>query len=269
MLMRLKRTNNIILTLVIVTCASFTQIDSAPNSGKLAGREISVTSILDSLITQFKKVEDYTVKVKISVNMPRFRMPKKVVKLYFKQPDKVKIETDGFAVVPKTGVTSSPLTTFNRLMQPFVVDSTLLMGHHHWIIEGAINTDSVVFRFNDLSSLDSVNLITRLWINSEYWVITIMESYLGDMKVMSVSNEFEEIEEGIYLPKITEMNFHFGGDFLATIGNRGHSGGPFGERHRIPNDSESDDFNGSIRMEFSRYKINRGLKDKIFKKTTF
>ncbi len=267
--MRLLRTKNIIITLVVVTWACFTQINSAQNSGKLAVREISIASILDSLVTQFQKVEDYTVKVKISVNMPRFRMPKKVVKLYFKQPDKVKIEADGFAVVPKTGVTTSPLGTFNRLMQPSVVDSTLLMGHHHWIIEGAINTDSVEFRFNDLSSLDSVNLITRLWINSEYWVITKMESYLGDMKVMSVNNEFEEIEEGIYLPKISEMNFHFGGDFLATIGNREPLGGPFGERHRILNDSESDDFNGSIRMEFSRYKINRGLKDKIFKKTTF
>jgi len=67
-----------------------------------------VAALSDSLIQQFQRVQDYTVSVKISVKMPRFRMPKKKIKLTFKQPNKVKVEARGFAVVPKTGLALSP-----------------------------------------------------------------------------------------------------------------------------------------------------------------
>ena len=42
---------------------------------------------------QFKEINNYQVDMVISIAIPAFRMPKKKYKVYFKQPDKIKVKS--------------------------------------------------------------------------------------------------------------------------------------------------------------------------------
>jgi len=238
--------------------SGYSQIPDRPGS-----ESITVDAVLDSLIQQFNKVEDYTAKLKISIKMPRLRMPSKSVKLYFKQPDKVKIEADGFAIVPKTGLTTSPAQIFNNMVDLSVSGFEEDNDRTYWIIEGTVNTDSLKLPMLVDNRDQKNNIISRLWIDAEDWVITKMETYMDTMIVFSVQTSYEEVETDIVLPLLTELRFNIVGEFFESmedhVSQDPDAGFPL----------EEVDIRGLVRLEFSRYRINRGLKDKIFEETTF
>ena len=73
------------------------------------------SAIRDSVLFRFEAIENYSVDIKISVEMTGFRMPRKKIKMLYKKPDKMKIETLGFAIVPKMGLGGNPREFFNIL----------------------------------------------------------------------------------------------------------------------------------------------------------
>ena len=66
-------------------------------------------SILDRVKEEFNKIDDYTVDVKIKVDVDFLKMPDREAKIFFKKPDKIHIESEGFAMLPKEGLNFSPL----------------------------------------------------------------------------------------------------------------------------------------------------------------
>ena len=238
-------------------------IRSAQSVKPLPKELITVDAIMDSLIQQFGKIEDYTVKVKISVKMPRFRMPKKTIKLYFKQPDRVKVEAEGFAVVPKTGLGTSPVKMIEKLMAMRVIGTDTLRGYSCLVIEGTAESDSGGAEAWTFGQKGSQRVRVRLWVDVTRWIIPQVETFFDTVRVMSIRSFYKEFEEGIQLPTLTEIDFHLGGEYLATLGEHP---GPFGE---FQDREGMEKFSGSVRMEFTGYKINRGLKDRIFKNTIF
>ena len=65
--------------------------------------------ILENVINAFEKIEDYVVDVNIKVDVAFLKVPEANAKIYFKQPDKVHMESEGFALLPKQGMNFSPL----------------------------------------------------------------------------------------------------------------------------------------------------------------
>ncbi len=59
--------------------------------------------ILNNIIKAFEKIEDYVVDVNIKVDVAFLKVPEANAKIYFKQPDKVHMESEGFALTAKTG----------------------------------------------------------------------------------------------------------------------------------------------------------------------
>ena len=53
---------------------------------------------------QFNSINDYKVDMIIRLEIPAFRMPKKKYKVFYKQPDKIKVKARGFGILPKTGL---------------------------------------------------------------------------------------------------------------------------------------------------------------------
>ena len=64
---------------------------------------------------KFNKINDYEVDMTIRVKIPAFRMPKKRYKVYYKNPNKVKVKAKGFGILPKTGLFTSPNDNFDNL----------------------------------------------------------------------------------------------------------------------------------------------------------
>ena len=77
----------------------------------------SLDAIQGNVIAQFDQIKDYRVNIKISVKMTGFRMPRKKIQMYYKKPNKIKIEADGFAILPKTGVGGNPNEYFDMLKE--------------------------------------------------------------------------------------------------------------------------------------------------------
>ena len=79
------------------------------NNSSLINRAIFKTD------QQYKSVKDYEVSITVSMKVPAFRMPKKKYKVFFKQPDYIKVKSKGFGILPKTGIFTSPNDNFDNL----------------------------------------------------------------------------------------------------------------------------------------------------------
>ncbi|MCH8012633.1 MAG: hypothetical protein IIA61_11905 [Candidatus Marinimicrobia bacterium] len=223
---------------------------------------VTIDSIFQRLEESFLSIKDYTVKVKITVKMPGFRMPKKKVKLYFKQPDKLKVKTRGFAIIPKSGLATSSGNLLKGLNNPHITGLDTLEGNLLWVVEGSLGASSGDHKTWTFMKDESKRMLMRLWIDLEKGVVPRVETYIDTMKIMTVKSTYGKFGEEFFLPEVTDIQFHIKGDFVEALHREGR--GPFGE-HEEPGDFElGKDFVGSIRMEFNNYKINQGLKDKIF-----
>ena len=74
-----------------------------------------INRIIKKTNKQYLLVNNFETTMNVSLNVPGFRMPKKVYKVYYKLPDKIKINTKGFGVLPKTGLFTSPADNFDNL----------------------------------------------------------------------------------------------------------------------------------------------------------
>ena len=230
----------------------------------LGESQVSIDSIFQRMEKSFLSIEDYTVMVKISVKMPGFRMPKKKVKLYFKQPDKLNVKSKGFAVVPKSGLATSSGNLLKDLNNPHVTGIDSLEGNLLWVVEGSLGAgsgDQKTWTFMKDESA-SWRMLMRLWIDLEKGVIPRVETYIDTMKIMTVQSTYRKFGEGFFLPEVTDIQFHIEGDFVESFHREGR--GPFGEHEETDDFELGKDLIGSIRMEFNKYEINQGLKDKIF-----
>ena len=90
---------------------------------------------------QYQKVSDFQVEIEINLNVPGFRMPKKKFKVFFKQPNKVKINTKGFGVLPKTGLFTSPSDNFDNLKSLSILNYN--ENPNEITISGKLITDSL------------------------------------------------------------------------------------------------------------------------------
>ena len=209
----------------------------------------SVEAIIRNVSAQYDKVNDYSVRIKMSVKMPMFRMPRKRIKLYFKKPDKIKIESDGFAVVPKSGLTMSPDMFLKHL------DSTNVSVSKDggYIISGRVYADSLDFPIA-AGGEESLKVSISIHVKTNPWIINRVSAQVDTMTVFAIQSEYEEVEKGIWLPILTEMNISF----------------PESD-HKIPNKvsrsmglKKSPSMEGKITIHYSKYKVNRGIKDSFF-----
>lgn len=70
--------------------------------------------ILKTVIKNFDRVQDYVVDVNIKVDVQGVKVPETKAKIYFKQPDKIHLESEGFAMLPKDGMLFSPSSLLKK-----------------------------------------------------------------------------------------------------------------------------------------------------------
>lgn len=222
-------------------------------------------------MAQFSAIEDYTVQVKISVNMTGLRMPRKKLRLFFKAPDKIKVEADGFAIVPRTGLGGSPLHFLKMLSNIEVVDLDSLNGRPHWKLSGSVIPDSLQLPVETEQELPDIKM--TMWVDADHWIISQVETDMDSVKIFTMKSKYKTFN-GFYLPARTEVKLGFKG--LGQWSMRDPTGGPTVDRKDIDQvaseagiDPHQQDFAGTIIMEFNKYKLNRGLEDKIFKNSDY
>ncbi len=216
------------------------------------------TEVLDSLRTQFEKVEDYQVTLTVRLKMPGIRMPRKKMTLSFKQPDKVRLKTRGFAMVPRRGLAFSPDSLVGNLIDVSVTDTTLK--------DARLLALSGTLPIDDDDNETFVQAV--IFVDPERWVITGMTTRQGGNELFTLSTLYTEPVKGLFLPEETTLTFHGLEDMLGN--RRGSPFHPGGRRSRKQAESVADSAAvssveiGEAVIQFKKYKINRGIADSFF-----
>ena len=237
------------LKLIILSIALF------PLNAKDKG---NVEYFISKTQEQFEKVNTYEVSMVIDVDVPGFRMPKRKYKAYFKQPNKVKIKSKGFGLLPKTGLFTSPQDNFDNLKNMVLLPS--LKNNNIVRIKGDIIVDSLKLKMpNEYAKLSFRPTVT-VNIDTSNWVINSIKTELDTLKLVEIINHYEKFNQYLmpsfstvkYFVKDAKLSKWLKKDINTIVGQN-----PLG--------SKSDMVEGMINIKFKDYEINHDISNKIFK----
>ena len=219
-------------------------------------------SVLDSMEQKYNRIEDYYVRIEISIKTRILRMPRKRVNFWFKQPNLTKVETKGFAAIPKSGMISSPIDLFDNLINISVIGAEYYNGKQIWILHGNLKPDSLMF--GEMSNIDKkLDLSTKLWVDRNTWTLLKSEIWMDTLKVVDIQSEYKTLRDDIHLPVETVIKFKYSSGLPSgveeTIDFKHQFGG-------MQDDSLEKDLSGMITLKFSDYKVNKGIEDTFFEK---
>ncbi len=205
----------------------------------------TAAAVIDSVQARFSVINDYSVRAKLSVDLPKIRMPRKTLDIYFKQPDKIKVETDGFAVVPRQGI--DYVAMLDSLANINVAGSEKLEGHSCWILAGQRIEKEKTFN-------------TTVYIDQNDWIVRQIISALDTVQVVQVDLEYDLVDGNYLLPVRTTVTI----DMSPANDLRLERYDPDINTRPQTEVSMAEEINGQVILEFSRYKVNRGIKDQLF-----
>ena len=232
----------------------FTQIFLFANDHYLTDVEM----VVDKTQKQFEKAFDYQVTMKIELKVPGFRMPKKKYKVFFKQPNKLKIKSRGFGMLPKTGIFTSPKDNFDNLKNMRLIPTNNNNGQVY--IKGEVIVDSLKLKMpNEYAKLGFRPTVT-VKIDTNNWVINNIITELDTLKLVEITNTYEKVDDNYVMPSASTVQYFIKDaklsgwlkkDITSIVGQN-------------PLEQKSDMVEGKISIVYEDYIINRGIKDKVF-----
>lgn len=209
---------------------------------------LSAKDILKRMQKSFEEIEDYTVTLDETIKMEGVKIPKREVKLYYKKPNKVHIESKDIAFIPRGGIVINPSYHLKEHFKPLGVEEEILEG---------IRT----YRLTLTSKEASLGKKAMLWVESKHWSPKKMEITGWEGGTVLVQIEHAIVEGKYWLPKSTlvELNipsktpkrrvFESLDDFDAR-------------KERLSVRPRK----GTVSISFRDYKVNTGLCDEIFER---
>ena len=220
-----------------------------------------IDRIIKKTNNQYLLVNDFETTMNVSLNVPGFRMPKKKYKVYYKYPKKIKINTKGFGVLPKTGLFTSPADNFDNLK------GLELVFHNETpnsiLISGTVISDSLKAQFPNEYAKLTFNPIVDVVVDTSRWIIRSVTTRIDTVKLFEIINNFEIFENKYYMPINSKIEYYIKDAKLANWLNN-DLGGIMKMGESI--NSSSDVVQGTIKISYDNYKLNRGIPDKIFMK---
>ena len=217
-----------------------------------------VNRVVDKTQKQFEKASDYQVTMKIELKVPGFRMPKKKYKVFFKQPNKLKIKSRGFGMLPKTGIFTSPKDNFDNLKNMRLISTNNNNGQVY--IKGEVIVDSLKLKMpNEYAKLGFRPTVT-VKIDTNNWVINNIITELDTLKLVEITNTYKKVDNNYVMPSASTVQYFIKDaklsgwlkkDITSIVGQN-------------PLEQKSDMVEGKISIVYEDYIINRGIKDKIF-----
>ena len=204
---------------------------------------ITVDQILKKMKERFNQVNDYTAELEANVNMEKIKMPKVKITVYFKQPDKFHYESKSFAMLPKGGI------NFNPSEYPEDKYNYKLLGKE---TINNYNCYKVEISPKDTKK-NTVPLKTFLFIDSEYYVIKRIVNEKSDLFNIVIDFTHNWYENKYLLPSIIKLSYD------SKVSPEDES------NERQTNRRLMKFQKGEITINFTKYSINTGLSDDIFK----
>jgi len=201
--------------------------------------------IINEVQNNFDGVQDYQVDVSIKVDVNFLKVPESKAKLYFKQPDKIHFESDGFALLPKEGMNFSPFA--------FTKGDYTALFEKEEILDGIKTTIIKIIPLGDVNNI----ILSTLWIDRSKKVIRKVESTTKTNGTFVMELKYDDPKLNFPLP--TSMTFVFNIDKLNL---------PKSISGDMNTETKKEDDNktttGKVFIKYSNYKVNRGISDSMF-----
>tara|TARA_B100001996_G_scaffold350925_1_gene310604 strand:- start:808 stop:1542 length:735 start_codon:yes stop_codon:yes gene_type:complete len=228
-------------------------------SSLFSNEQGSLDRIINNTEKKFRLVDDYEVKMIISMSIPAFRMPKKKYHIFFKQPNKIKIKSRGFGVLPRTGMFTSPKENFDNLTDIKINNRIENLKKDNIVISGNLILDSLALDMpNDYAKLTFKPTVDVV-IDTSNWVITRVTTKIDTVKIMEIQNKFDFVDKDFYLPIESKVEYYVK-DARLTKWMKKDIGLFIGDQQNIKGDMVK----GLITVFYNSYKVNRGIQDSIF-----
>ncbi len=219
--------------------------------------------IIEKTEAKYRLVNDYEVRMTISMKIPAFRMPKKRYTVFFKQPDKVEIKSKGFGLLPRTGMFTSPSENFDNLTDVFIKKDPIDLAENSIMLRGNLIVDSLAIKMpNDYAKV-TFKPTVDVTIDTSQWVITGVVTKIDTIKIMQINNEYDFVNDNYFLPIRSTVEY-FVKDARISRWLKKDIGSFIGNQQNA--DIQDDMVKGKITVLYSKYKVNKGIDDSIFNK---
>lgn len=205
--------------------------------------------ILENVVDNFSKVQDYRVDVNIKIDVEFIKVPETKAKIFFKQPDKIHLESDGFAMLPKNGMEFSPTALITKEHTAIYEKDVILNG---------VNTSLIkVIPLGDQGDV----ILSTLWVDQVMNVIRKVESTTKTNGTFTIDFSYAK---DLKYPLPSEIVFSFNVDKMnipATISGETAPENPKKKKGRSDGVTK-----GKVIVKYNNYEVNKGIADSIFEK---
>ncbi len=190
---------------------------------------------------RFDDVKDYTVSITASVNLERMKIPEMKATLYFKQPDKMHIESKNFSMLPKDGMGLNPSDMVSKY------DATLLKSE--------MRNGTMCYDLRLVSKTEKGKQVREYFVtvDGDAWVVSHIESFPMPGRKVTIDFTHALLDDQYWLPTTISVNY-------SSEQTDDAAPDPQPGKHRSAPRA------GTAFIRYSDYKVNTGLSDDIFEK---
>jgi hypothetical protein len=204
--------------------------------------------LLRHVFSKLQQARDYTANANITVNMPHIRIQPIDVKIYFKQKDKLHVESKSIAILPRQG-----FDHISKLLSDTNSYTAMIQGE-----ESFRSSKVTVVNVIPLSDTSDV-ILAKFWIDPSQSVV--MKSQLTTRSSGTIQIEYAYGKQIVYgLPDKMQFTvdikkFRMPKKFSNGVNtNAAEENGPGKEANQ-----------GIITIVLSNYLVNKGIPDSILK----
>jgi outer membrane lipoprotein-sorting protein len=201
--------------------------------------------ILDRVKAAFKKIVDYEVDIHVKIDVDFLKVPDSEAKLYFKQPNKIHVQSEKFALLPRQGLDFSPLGLLSGKY-------TALYEREDTIRDLPTSVVKIIPLGNDGDII-----LSTFWVDQTRNLIIRMESTKKPTGTFTIDFTYEKYDDNYELP--SQMEFTFTVDRMMFPRRMDGQSDTDDD-----NDKESDSTTGKVYITYTNYKVNQGLPDELF-----
>ncbi|MDX9760056.1 MAG: hypothetical protein RBU27_12925 [Bacteroidota bacterium] len=200
-------------------------------------------AILKAVQSRSSRIEDYTVVIRAVIKMTGLSVPPMDAVMYFKKPDRVQLESDGFAMLPRDAVAFHP-TMFETDAYDMVVQGSEK-------IQGIECTKVKLLARSDTTRLQRA----MLFVDTKRALILRVEFDPGTGTNASALLTYTHVDGKYWLPSRIDVEM----DSPRQFRRPGRSTRP---------DDAANNETAHIRMTYRNYVVNKGIDDAVFETKT-
>jgi outer membrane lipoprotein-sorting protein len=204
--------------------------------------------VVKKVLSNFEMVKDFSADMKLKIDISYLNAPEKSGKIFFKIPNKTKIDIDGFSMLPKQG-------TGNFIAEVLKGDNTIIANGE----EKIDGIDCISIKVIPNNPKNDVAIMT-MWVSLQNWTVIKTESITKKSGSFIINLKYTKVENKFMMPSQVKINFSVPEFSLPKTMT-----GDFKDNKENKPKSKDGKTDGIVNIIYSNYFINKGIKDDVFK----